>query len=243
MDVTPLPATRGDRAAARCAHIALMSADLTGQTVELLQAMIRNRCVNDGRPRLASSRATPTPCGRSSARPASTSPLRADAGSRSVVARIEGSDPSAPSLCLMGHTDVVPVSPDGWHHDPFGGELIDGEVWGRGADRHAQPDIVDGGRLPPPRPHGVPAAGDLIYFGVADEESGGTGRRVDVRPPSRGDRRRLLRHRDRRTATVDEHGQRHVTVNIGEKGVAWRKLRFTGTPGHGSMPYGATTRW
>ena len=33
----------------------------------------------------------------------------------------------------MGHTDVVPVNPDGWRHDPFGGELIDGEVWGRGA--------------------------------------------------------------------------------------------------------------
>ena len=40
-------------------------------------------------------------------------------------------------------------------------------------------------------------------------------------------------------STVDEHGQRHVTVNIGEKGMAWRKLRITGTPGHGSMPYGA----
>ena len=33
-------------------------------------------------------------------------------------------------MLLMGHTDVVPVNPDGWQHDPFGGELIDGEVWG-----------------------------------------------------------------------------------------------------------------
>ena len=33
----------------------------------------------------------------------------------------------------MGHTDVVPANADGWRHDPFGGELIDGEVWGRGA--------------------------------------------------------------------------------------------------------------
>ena len=33
----------------------------------------------------------------------------------------------------MGHTDVVPVNPDGWQRDPFGGELVDGEVWGRGA--------------------------------------------------------------------------------------------------------------
>ena len=26
----------------------------------------------------------------------------------------------------MGHTDVVPVTPEGWSRDPFGGELIDG---------------------------------------------------------------------------------------------------------------------
>jgi acetylornithine deacetylase/succinyl-diaminopimelate desuccinylase-like protein len=32
----------------------------------------------------------------------------------------------------MGHTDVVPVSVSRWRHDPFGGELIDGEIWGRG---------------------------------------------------------------------------------------------------------------
>lgn len=51
----------------------------------------------------------------------------------SIVTIIEGSDPSAPSLCLMGHTDVVPVNPDGWRRDPFGGDIIDGEVWGRGA--------------------------------------------------------------------------------------------------------------
>ena len=33
----------------------------------------------------------------------------------------------------MGHTDVVPVNVDGWSRDPFGGELVDGMVWGRGA--------------------------------------------------------------------------------------------------------------
>ena len=33
----------------------------------------------------------------------------------------------------MGHTDVVPADPTGWREDPFGGEVIDGEVWGRGA--------------------------------------------------------------------------------------------------------------
>ena len=34
---------------------------------------------------------------------------------------------------MMGHTDVVPVNPDGWQRDPFAGEIVDGEIWGRGA--------------------------------------------------------------------------------------------------------------
>ena len=71
------------------------------------------------------------------------------------MARIEGIRPSAPSLCLMGHTDVVPVSPEGWSHDPFGGELIDGEVWGRGAIDMLNLTVVDGGRLSPPGTHRV----------------------------------------------------------------------------------------
>ena len=54
-------------------------------------------------------------------------------GRRSLLAKIEGSDPTAPSLLLMGHTDVVPVNVDGWSRDPFGGELVDGMIWGRGA--------------------------------------------------------------------------------------------------------------
>ena len=74
----------------------------------------------------------------------------------------------------MGHTDVVPVSPDGWTHDPFGGEIIDGEVWGRGAVdmlnitssmavafRH----LADTNFRP---------KGDIVFFGVADEEAGST---------------------------------------------------------------------
>src|SRR5258705_134819 len=41
-------------------------------------------------------------------------------------------------------------------------------------------------------------------------------------------------------APVSSHGgELNVTVHVGEKGVAWRRLRVTGTPGHGSMPYGA----
>ena len=40
----------------------------------------------------------------------------------------------APNFCYAGHTDVVPVgNPSDWRHNPFGGEIEDGKLWGRGA--------------------------------------------------------------------------------------------------------------
>ena len=54
----------------------------------------------------------------------------------SLLFQIPGSDPSLKPVMLMGHMDVVPVDDvtlDAWTHDPFAGEVVDGEIWGRGA--------------------------------------------------------------------------------------------------------------
>jgi acetylornithine deacetylase/succinyl-diaminopimelate desuccinylase-like protein len=136
----------------------------------------------------------------------------------------------------MGHTDVVPVDPGGWSRDPFGGELVDGEVWGRGA--------VDMLNLTASMAvsfralaSGFRPLGDLIFFAVADEESGST----------YGVRWMADHARDAIAAdyVLTENGGVHygraetpwIAVNVAEKGVAWRRLRVRGTAGHGSMPY------
>ena len=221
-----------------------MSQDLTAQTVELLQQLIRNRCVNDGT--VASGQEVRT-----------TDVLRAylegsgldlavyepdgAPGRTSLVARIEGREPAAPTLCLMGHTDVVPVTPAAWTRDPFGGELVNGEVWGRGAidmlNLTASQAVAL--RALARRPGGWRPRGTLVYLACADEEAGG----------ALGAGHVCARHWDALRAdyvltenggTVSAHGgELHVTVHVGEKGVAWRRLRVTGTPGHGSMPYRA----
>ena len=80
--------------------------------------------------------------------------------------------------------------------------------------------------------------GTLIYFAVADEEAGGdhgaqwvTDHRYDavkadyVLTESGG-------------VQMPTSGGTRVTVTTGEKGIAWRRLRVVGTPGHGSMPFG-----
>ncbi|MEX1907209.1 M20/M25/M40 family metallo-hydrolase [Janibacter sp. Y6] len=49
-----------------------------------------------------------------------------------LIARIPGTGAQEP-LLLLGHSDVVPVERENWDVDPFAGEVVDGEVYGRGA--------------------------------------------------------------------------------------------------------------
>ena len=212
--------------------------ELTGQTVELLQTMIRNECVNDG-----------TPTSGNEVRNADTLVAFLDSaglpierfeptpGRVSIVSRIEGTDPAASKLCLMGHTDVVPVNPAGWDHDPFGGELIGDEVWGRGAVDMLNITSSMAVAFRELATSGFRPTGDLIYFAVADEEAGS----------AHGAQWMANNHPDviRADYVLTENGGLHsggpsspaIGVNIGEKGVAWRRLRLSGRPGHGSMPF------
>ena len=82
--------------------------------------------------------------------------------------------------------------------------------------------------------------GTLIYFGVADEEAGGhwgAEYMIDEHWDAVGADYVLTETGG--WSAVGRDGIRHVTVNVAEKGLAWRRLRVHGTPGHGSMPYGA----
>lgn len=213
---------------------------LTRESIELLQAMIRNKCVNDGSKESGhESRNADVLVQALEGRGLDIDRYEPFPDRASIVARIEGSDPNAPSLCLMGHTDVVPVSPDGWTHDPFGGELIEGEIWGRGAVdmlnltsamavafRH----LADTGFTP---------KGDLLFFGVADEEAG-----------SEAGAAWFAKHDPdaiRADYVLTESGGLHlgtpeapqIVMNVGEKGIDWRRLRVKGVPGHGSRPFRA----
>ena len=84
---------------------------LTGETTELLQALIRNECVNDGTPD-SGGETRNADLLQTYLEGAGLAVQRFESrpGRGSLVARIEGTDPDAPTLCLMGHTDVVPVN-------------------------------------------------------------------------------------------------------------------------------------
>lgn len=211
-----------------------------GTAIELLQSLIRNECVNDGSPGSGFEvRNAALLAGYLEGATSEAERFAPIDGRTSLVARIEGSDPSAPSLCLMGHTDVVPVNPAGWSRDPFGGELIDGEVWGRGAIDMLNMTATMAVAFRQLAASGWRPRGTLVYFGVADEEAGGV----------HGAKWMIEDHWDAVGADfvltelggwpVGHSDPRRAVINVAEKGKMQRRLRVTGTPGHGSMPFGS----
>ena len=211
---------------------------LTGEVVDLLQVLIQNECVNDGTPESGHETRNADVLQTVIEGPSVDLEVLPGLPDRnSIVARLPGTDPDAPALMFMGHTDVVPVSPEGWKHDPFGGEKIGDEIWGRGAVdmlnvtssmavafRH----IASSNRR---------YAGDIVYFGVADEEAGG----IHGAKPLVENRWDVL-HTD---YVLTEYGGSPLMSNDGikvllttaEKGVCAQRLIVSGEPGHGSMPY------
>jgi acetylornithine deacetylase/succinyl-diaminopimelate desuccinylase-like protein len=223
-----------------------MADDLSGPTTELLQALIRNACVNDGSPESGGEiRNADLLQTYLEGEGLDVQRFESLPGRASVVARIEGSDPDAPTLCLMGHTDVVPVNADGWSRDPFGGEVVaapDGtrEVWGRGAIDMLNLTSSMAVAFRHLARSGFRPRGTLIYFGVADEEAGGTwGAEWMLEHHPEVIRSDYVLTELGGWSTVGPDGTRRITVNVGEKGIAWRRIRVKGTPGHGSMPLGA----
>src|SRR5256885_4894192 len=166
-----------------------MNDALTAQPVELLQQLIRNQCVNDGT--VASGQEVRTSDvlrGYLEGSGLDIEVYEPDGapGRTSLVARIEGSDPAAPTLCLMGHTDVVPVTPANWTRDPFGGELVNGEVWGRGALDMLNLTASQAVALKALARRGWRPRGTLVYLACADEEAGGAHRAGPVGQRARG---------------------------------------------------------
>ncbi|HEU4542794.1 MAG TPA: M20/M25/M40 family metallo-hydrolase [Jiangellaceae bacterium] len=170
-----------------------------------------------------------------------TTILTSPGGRTNLVARVDGPH-DRPALVLLSHSDVVPVEEDRWARDPFGAEIFDGSIWGRGAldmkaisvmHAVAAADLVRAGRTP---------SREIIVVVVADEEAGGY----------EGARWLLDEH-----ATLVGFGERRpppevigegaygisgvlrrpvIPVALGEKTAVWFEVLVEGDPGHGALP-------
>ena len=151
-----------------------------------------------------------------------------------VVARLEGGD--EPSLGFLSHTDTVLADPAEWDRDPWSGDLVDGEVWGRGALDMKGQAAASAVAFASLAREGFSPSGDLVFISVADEEVGagyGLSWLVEAHPEAA-----------RCDYAVNEGGGERLVLGgnpvylcaTAEKMSAPFKLRVHGRSGHASMP-------
>ena len=169
-------------------------------------------------------------------------------GRGDVVARLRGDGTGGGPLLLLGHLDVVPADAERWTHDPFGGELDAGYLYGRGAvdmksmvamslqvvlDLAAEAAAAG---LDPGRDAIPGLRRDLIFAATADEEVGGllgAGWLVDHEPD-------LLRAEACLTeaggVSVQVGARRLYPIQVAEKGYHRLRITVRGAAGHAAMP-------
>jgi acetylornithine deacetylase/succinyl-diaminopimelate desuccinylase-like protein len=153
-----------------------------------------------------------------------------------LVARLKGASPG-PTLCLLGHVDTVLADATEWTHDPFGGEIDDGFLWGRGAlDMKSQvaAEIAAGAGLA--RGGWRPGAGDLLIVAVVDEETGGElgAAWITAEHPEKVRCEMLVNEGGGQF--FEYGGRRNYGVCCAEKGIFRFTITTTGVAGHASMP-------
>ena len=145
----------------------------------------------DGRPRRSTViRARPGLAGRGDGADVAAGRHRSFAAARTDAVAGPGGDAGGPRIVLSGHLDVVPPGdPATWTADPWGGEIRDGALYGRGAC-----DMKGGVAAILAAVRALGAAGDLdrlagelIVALVPSEEDGGQGTLAAIRAGVRGD--------------------------------------------------------
>jgi acetylornithine deacetylase/succinyl-diaminopimelate desuccinylase-like protein len=157
------------------------------------------------------------------------------AGRANLYARLKGNG-SKRAVALVHHMDVVPVSPQYWSVDPFGGVVKDGYLYGRGTLDMKGSGIAQLMAMIAIKRSGVPLNRDIVFIANADEELGSRGALVFVEkhPDLLKDVEFLATEGGDNSY---ENGQlRYVAVGAAEKRAIWQHLVVKGVPSHGSRP-------
>ncbi|MEU1851406.1 M20/M25/M40 family metallo-hydrolase [Streptomyces sp. NPDC019990] len=157
-------------------------------------------------------------------------------GRTNVVARVEGTDPSADALLLHGHLDVVPAEAADWSVHPFSGEVRDGVVWGRGAVDMKNMDAMILAVVRAWARQGVRPRRDIVIAFTADEEASaedGSGFLADEHAALFEGCTEGISESGAFTFH-DGAGREIYPLSAGERGTAWLKLTARGRAGHGS---------
>ncbi len=145
-----------------------------------------------------------------------------------LVARHEGARPG-PCVHFNSHTDVVEVG-HGWTRDPFGGEVEDDKIFGRGAcdmKGGLAASIIAAEAFIAQHPD---YAGAIEISGTADEESGGYGGVAYLAEQGWFDPKRVQH-------VVIPEPLNKDRICLGHRGGWWAEIETKGEIAHGSMPF------
>lgn len=159
-------------------------------------------------------------------------------GRADLWARIphNSSNPRRPFV-LLNHMDVVTSDPAHWKVPPFSAQIVDGAIWGRGAQDMKSEGLAHLMVMVMLQREKVVLDRDVIFLAVSDEEADGTGTDWFI-----AHQRDLLGNAE---FMINEGGEnilrpdgrlKYVGVDVGEKSPLWLHLVAHGQPGHGSRP-------
>src|SRR5579863_3684964 len=158
-------------------------------------------------------------------------------GRADLWARIPHSSAVAkPPIILLNHMDVVTSDPSHWKVPPFNAEIVDGAIYGRGAQDMKNEGLAQFLVVVMLRREQVALDRDVIFLAVGDEEVNDTGTDWFI-----AHQRELLGNAE---FLINEGGEnllddgkvKYVGVDVGEKTTFWLRVVAHGRPGHASRP-------
>ena len=156
-------------------------------------------------------------------------------GRPNLVARLPGKGSGKP-LLLQGHVDVVTTAGQNWARPPFGGDVVDGYVWGRGAiDMKGGVAMLVSAFLRAARGE-IEPAGDVLLVLLCDEEAGGDfGAKFLVEEHAHLFAGIEYALGEFGAFTLHLGGRRFYPIQVAEKQICWLKATIRGSGGHGAM--------
>jgi acetylornithine deacetylase/succinyl-diaminopimelate desuccinylase-like protein len=139
-------------------------------------------------------------------------------------------------IILLNHMDVVTSDPSHWKVPPFSAQMVDGSIYGRGAQDMKNEGLAQLVVMVMLKREKVALDRDVIFLAVSDEEADGSGTDWII-----------ANHRDLLESAaflINEGGEnllengkvRYIGVDVGEKTPFWLHVVAHGRPGHGSRP-------
>ena len=158
-------------------------------------------------------------------------------GRANLWARLpHNAEPARRPIILLNHMDVVTSDASHWRVPPFSGQVVDGAIYGRGAQDMKDEGLAQLVVMVMLKREKVTLDRDVIFLAVSDEEAAGAGTDWMI-----ANQKSLLEDAE---FLINEGGEnllenghvRYISVDVGEKSPFWLHVVAHGRPGHGSRP-------